>query len=84
MQGGRNPLFNFIVTDMDMVNEDKTSRNDAMISSFMGQMFLICHPDIVEKVKEAMGASMGLSLPVFTKEEWEKLKEEKTYESRRV
>jgi len=65
-------MFHFIVTDPSLVDENNQPRMDSLISSHQGKMFIVCHPDLVDIVKEGMLLSTGIDLEVFTKDEWDR------------
>ena len=59
-----------IVTDEDFVNEDGTPRQDAAIHGFQYGQYILCHPSLVDKVKDGFKQMIGKELGVFTKDEW--------------
>jgi hypothetical protein len=65
-------MFHFIITDPSLVDENNQPRMDSLISSHKGKMFLACHPDLVDTVKEGVFLSTGIDLEVVTKDEWDR------------
>lgn len=65
-------MFEYIVTDESLVDEEGSPKKEAGIyMDKIGVQFALCHPAMVDKLKEGVMGLFKIQLEEVTKDVWE-------------